>query len=325
MFYKTIHGTKIQAENIANRLEIKLKPRVGFLENENMVLGEFLDEWLANCKNSISGSTYKEYQRRVRRLKPVVGDLQIHTLDSLQLKERLMMLDKGFSTKTHINLYITLRTALNWGVRANLIAHNIMDRVKLPKVQRRGRDLLTANELKIFLNTAKENKYYLVLRILALTGMRVSEVLGLRWKNVYLDVKKVHIVEFLDFNRKETQMLKSTRIIKLDEETICELIKYRKSMLKQNQAKEYDLVFQSDYGSPLNYQVINMAKEHVLKRAKLHHIQLSDLRRGVGSNLLENGYSVIAVAEYLGQMTSMTLLILTDKFRKGCDIDSPIE
>lgn len=46
---------------------------------------------------------------------------------------------------------------------------------------------MTPEELVRLLDAAKEYKYYLVIRLLALTGMRLGEVLGLRWQDVDLE------------------------------------------------------------------------------------------------------------------------------------------
>lgn len=326
--YETFYGNKTQAKEYANDLEKVLKTRVGSLKNGIMTVGELLDKWLVNCKDSITLGTYQLYQRQVRKLKPLVGDLQLYTLNSLQIQERMLRLDKNLSPRTKKNHYVTLSTALNWGATCNLIPHDIMAGVKVPKVQRKKRDVLKARELKIFLDTAKEYKHYLVLRILALTGTRISEVLGLKWANVFLDEKKIQIVEALDIknrDEKETKTVNSERDIELDEVTINELAEHKKYMSKQNRAYDDDFVFQSDDGSPLRYQVVFKAKQRVLKKAGLHHIRLHDLRHGVGSILLDNGYPTVVVASFLGQNHATTTSVYTHALRKGKSIASMIE
>lgn len=77
-----------------------------------------------------------------------------------------------------------------------------------------------------FIEAAKEFKHYLPLRILCVTGLRVGEVIGIRWKSVDMVNKKIKVIEAVNSrtrDNKETKTLNSERTIKLDQETIDEL------------------------------------------------------------------------------------------------------
>lgn len=184
------------------------------------------------------------------------------------------------------------------------------------------RDIYKGSELKLFIETAKTYKHYLPLKILALTGLRIGELMGLRWRNVTVDgtIKIVEAVSSRLRYLKDTKTKNSKRVLWLDEELVQELKEHKKQMTLRNKAGDNDFVFQSDDGECLRYQVVLKAKNRVLKKAKLHHIRLHDLRHGAGSLMLDAGESITSVAEQLGQVPATTAGTYSHALRKGGSI-----
>ena len=152
--------------------------------------------------------------------------------------------------------------------------------------------------------------------------MRIGELMGLKWRNVSSD-GKIKIVEAVNSRLrylKCTKTVNSMREISLDEETAHELYEYKKVMAGSNKAGPNAFVFQSDDGGVLRYQVIFTAKNRVLKKAKLHHIRLHDLRHGAGSLMLDAGESIVTVAKLLGQVPSTTSGNYSHALRSGNSI-----
>lgn len=327
--YETFYGTKPQAKLYANKLEIELKAKGIGPKSVSMTMSDLLNKWLDTIKKRIEKSTYEQYEHHVFKLIQLLGDLQLYSLDSSQIEKRLAQLEnRDLSPRTIKNYYRSLGTALNWAMGKKLVSQDVMLGVKPPKVQHVCRKVLQVNELKIFIETAKEYKHYLPLRLLALTGARVGEVIGLSWKNVLLDESKIKITEAVNSRSrylKDTKTENSKREITLDSETIHELRKHKIIMIKADKAKDDDYVFQSDDSEFLRYQVIYKAKEKVLKKAGLHHIRIHDLRHGVGSILLDKGVSITGVAEQLGQVPATTASIYGHALRHGSSIAAMLD
>ena len=70
-------------------------------------------------------------------------------------------------------------------------------------------------------------------------------------------------------------------------------------------------------GEFLSYEAVYKTKQEVLRKAKLHHIRLHDLRHGVGSLMLDAGSSITTVAEQLGQVPATTAGIYSHSLRRG--------
>lgn len=320
---ETFYGTLSQARKYGAELELEMKEKIG-PKNGIMTVGELLDLWLDDIKNTVYERTYEKYDYHVRKLKPIVGDLFLYTLTPFFLKQTLKEgIDTALADRTKKDLYATLRTALNAAAVWGLIKEDMMKGVKAPKVEHQERQVLNLNELKVFIDTAKEYKHYLVLRILALTGLRIGEALGLKWQDVNFDLKTVHIVRSANTKQrklKDTKTSNSPRILDMDDETMDELKKLKKSL--GTKAQSQDLVFQSEDGRIVKYNAIRKTKERVLIKSGLHHVRLHDLRHGVGSLMLADGRPLTEVASALGQKPGTTAQTYSHALRKGMSIAS---
>jgi len=320
---ETFYGSKPQARAYGNDLEKGLKlNKVGSVKSVAFTINDLFDKWLSSIKSSIEIRTYESYEYQTRRLRPFIGDLQIYTLTNFELMERLQSLgNEKLAIRTIKDFYTTLRTAINWGSVFNLVEKDVMNGVKPPKLERKSRDVFKLNELGVFIENAKGYKYYLVLRVLALTGMRISEVLGLTWSNVDFEQNKIKITQSADLKHrvsKETKTINSLRELELDEETMNEFRLQKKKLV--GKWLQNDFVFQGENGKPTKYTAIWKTKEAVLKKAGLHHIRIHDLRHGMGSILLDNGIPLTAVSGTLGQVPATTAGVYGHALRKGKSI-----
>jgi len=65
-------------------------------------------------------------------------------------------------------------------------------------VSRQERRVLTPDELVRLLSAVREYKHGLVIRVLALTGMRLGEALGLAWQDVDFDQGTLTVRQSVD-------------------------------------------------------------------------------------------------------------------------------
>ncbi|KLU61748.1 tyrosine recombinase XerD [Peptococcaceae bacterium CEB3] len=299
------------------QLKKTLKERMGSSKASAQTVGQLAERWLKAIRKQIDEATYETYTKQVKRINPVVGDIKLYLLTAELLEERLSIFDEEkLSPRTVKNYYSIIRTIINWGDVRDEKGNSIMAKIKPPKIQRLKRKVLVQYQLNIFIETAKLYKHYLPLRLLALGGFRVGEVLGLRWNNLDLEKGYLKVVESVNSrtrNEKETKTANSERTILLDSETLDLLAKHKNETCKA----EYDFVFQSDDGEPLRHQVLFRTKQRILKRAGLHNIRIHDLRHGAGSILLDKGESLLYVAGFLGQNPATTAGIYGHATREG--------
>jgi len=301
--YETFHGGKTEAKQRGAELEVELKRRTG-PKHAAMNLGEYLNSWLEDIRGTVSDRAYETYKWHVSRIMPVAGKLAMYNLNTMELQKSMVF--KGLSPRSIRGVYGTLRTALRQAVAWGILNSDPTVGLRTPRVPRVEKKVLTLDELQVFLETAKGYKYYLVVRLLALTGMRLGEVLGLMWQDIDFKKETLTIKRAADGrNRilKETKNVSSERVIKLDTETISLLSQYKKDRKVVN--LKNSLIFSHD-GRVVREDAIRRTMNYVIKKTGLVHISPHNLRHTAGSLMLDAGYSLPAVAALLGHSSTST-------------------
>lgn len=146
-----------------------------------------------------------------RGIKPEIGDLRVGNVTE-EAVGRIVRAVLRYDAAGQViggkaqagNLYRLLHhmfsKSLAWGLRPKE-AGNPLENVSEPKVPRRER-LLTAGEVGGLLraldeaadNASEHPQVLAVLRLLILTGARVSELLGLRWDHLRRDEMELHLL-----------------------------------------------------------------------------------------------------------------------------------
>jgi len=136
-----------------------------------------------------------------------------------------------------------------------MVSRNICDALEVPKKQRKEMTVWNEIEVKQFLSSAKDNKYYELFYLALFTGMRRSELLALRWQDIDLDLGKIHVTRGLQqlkdssliFTQPKTE--KSRRAISLPPSATLVLKDYR-SRKTLEQALKGKTLNDSDLYSP---------------------------------------------------------------------------
>ncbi|MBO8128045.1 MAG: site-specific integrase [Peptococcaceae bacterium] len=328
--YETFYGTLTQARHRAAELEVQLKRKTG-PRNAAMKLSEYLQMWLARIKDTVAERTWDTYSWHVRKLTECAGHLQLYNISAMELQDALGNL-QHLSPKSVRGICATLRTALRQAVSWGLLATDPTMGIKTPRVEPKKRKILTKEEHQRLLEATRHFKHGLVIYLLAETGMRLGEVLGLTWQDVSFERKTITISRAADVRHRklntEPKNVHSIRTIQINDKMVALLKEHKR---KQENAKVTpfnradDLVFKSDDGRVLKEQSVRRTLKKALKKAGIQdHMRIHDLRHSAGSLLLEAGYSLASVAEFLGHSnTSTTSSIYAHAVRRaGCVSDA---
>ncbi|MBP7330897.1 MAG: site-specific integrase [Firmicutes bacterium] len=311
-YSETFYGERREANMRAAELELQFKRRSG-PKKAAMTLGNYLDKWLNGISDNVTPRTHEKYSWHVQRLKPLVGDLQLSKLDVLDVKECLKPLNSDVAPRTRKDLYSTLRSAMRQAVDWGILLINPLAGLKTPRMQKKEMNVLNLAEVEQFLEAAKAYKHYPVIRVLAVTGLRLGEVLGLKWDDIDFVKCTLTVQRAADCRRRilkeETKTESSRRTIELDQETLSVLAAHRETQKKEKAVpfrKRDGLVFHSQDGRPLREGAIRITKNRILKKSGLRHIRLHDLRHSVATIKLNAGESLISVAGLLGHANPST-------------------
>jgi integrase len=249
-----------------------------------------------------------------------LGDLNAAHLNRLYadlLRDGRIQQPGGLSPTSVRRIHAMVRKALNDAVRWGLLNRNVALLADPPPLKvvrasrRRGMQTWSPSELRDFLASTREHELHNLWCVLAATGMRRSEILGLRWSEVdlvagTLTVRQTILATADGFQPQDDQKSEgSARTIHLDRRTVAQLRAHRAA---QNEAKlalgsawqDNNLVFPRADGSWWNPPAISLAFHRAVKRAGVRPIRLQDVKHTHASLLLAASINPKVVSERLG-------------------------
>lgn len=137
---------------------------------------------IANYINPIIGTL------PVQDITPKVADKYIQTLQKTKgVVTRNRQPKTEFLTPQNIEKIVKLlRCAFKQAVRWEMIAKNPFELAVLPKVEYKKRDIWDAAMIRQALEGCTDNKLYIAMNLAFACSLRIGEILGLQWNNVYI-------------------------------------------------------------------------------------------------------------------------------------------
>jgi integrase len=307
------HGTKREAETA--RVEILGRLQRGeYVTPSKLTVAGFLeDEWLPAARSSLRPSTFTSYKLNVRRVTERLGSTPLQRLSPAALNQLYAELGDHLSPRTVRYVHTVLRRALADAVKWNRLTRNPADLATPPSASAAKSPTMktwTADELRRFLKHVRGDRLRAAWHVLAMTGMRRGEVLGLGWRDIDLDAGRLSVTRTLIRGKGQPQFSepktdRSRRSVALDGETVALLREHRKRQLEERLqwGPAYDdqgLVFSREDGSPIWPRTFSRAFAAHLKAAELSPIRLHDLRHTHATLALAAGIHPKVVQERLG-------------------------
>jgi integrase len=210
-----------------------------------------------------------------------------------------------------INKQLTLLVMIfNYALKHRLLTFNPAEHVdKLPAVHRESdaidQNVLGATEVRKLLEAASP-EWRLPIETAVTTGLRQSELLGLKWGDIDWQSSRLHVRRALREGRfYDTKSKHSRRVVELPRTLLHALKVWRLKCPKG----ELDLVFPNRAGNPMDAaNLIHRGFEPAVRRAGLRKIRFHDLRHTAASLLLASGIDVVAVSRLLGHSSPVVTL-----------------
>lgn len=284
--------------------------------DSEMVVDQFLcDVWLPHIKSSVRATTHYSYVGITRtHIIPAFGDEKLTHVTPQMLNvfytELLATghtkLSRGLAPSSVVRVHATVHRSLRDAVRWGYLLENPADRADPPKQGMHSVDMCTwtALELRRFLRAVSKESDYAYWLLLAMTGMRRGEVLGLRWQDVDLDRGVIAIQQtVIDLGGKAVFSTPKTsrgkRRVALDSGTVASLRALWGSLADNSSG----LIFTAKDGGPLTGSTITKRFQSLVARLDLPRIRLHDLRHTHATLALELGVHPKIVSERLGHST----------------------
>jgi integrase len=331
--------TKKQAEAALEEL-LRSAANNTIVARSSVRLGEYLETWLAGQPARVRETTLRGYGIAVQRIVSRLGQVPLQALTPLQIERFYAELladggrrAQGLAPKTVRNTHVVLRKALADAERLGLVPRNAAAAAHAPAARRTEFETWSADELLEFLLSVRDDRLFAAFLLLATTGMRRGEVLGLRWRDVDIDASRLSVVQTLAAVGWETRITqpktqRSRRTIYLDAETVIALKEHRRRQREEQLAageawnRANDLLFRDELGRPLHPEWFSREFNSLVASSGLPRIRLHDLRHTCATLALEAGVHPKVVSERLGHATIGVTLDLYSHVTPGIARDA---
>lgn len=318
-----VKGNKKKAAKILERLLEEYDERNH--NYEDVLLADYLTDWLERVRHNIEPSTYRGYSGNLRnhiypyfmRRRIKLNDLRPYHLEDFYAH---LMSEKNLSSQSVRHNHRLLSKALNDALRHDIIPSNPTQRVVLPKVKKFVGSFLNPEQLQHLLTLFEDTEVKDAVAFIATYGMRRSEALGLCWDKVDFNNNQFVIARAMIQNGEHGYYLKdctknesSYRTLPMtkDIRTMLLVLKDEQDQNKiffGNAYVQTDFVFTWPDGNPITPNYITRIFHNVVTESDLPPVRLHDLRHSTASNLLANGFSVVEVQHWLGHSQASTTL-----------------
>jgi integrase len=316
------------------------REREEWVEPKKVTVDECYSRWIDHLKNRPKPAgrrTIEEYERIYKNhIKDTFGHVLIQKLTAKQIRELIETKDtqhKARRTYDVLNAIITLAFK-DGDVK---IKENVCKRLTPPLLEKVKHQTWDAPQCKRFLRGAKHERDYGVFLASMTTGMRIGEVLGLRWQDVDLQKGRIYVNQKLEKKEIGNPEIKvgppKTEASQNDLLMTGILIEELKKVKKRQDAerdgykpehKDHDFVFTNTVGGPVSLEdlrdrvfnkTINRLNESDFVKNKLieplPRIRIHDLRHSAATMLLSMKIDIKIIQRYLRHADLSSTLIYT--------------
>lgn len=202
---RAVRGSKHDAERELTNLIKKINDGAFVRTDARMTLAEFLIQWLeGQARTKLRRSTWRVYKHNVdNHIIPELGSLRltsvtplhIQNFESKMLKEGRVDGRGGLAPRTVHQIHAILSDALGLAARWGMVGSNVVGLVQAPSIRRHEFDTIDSDAIGQFEDAlaAEREQYSVALYTAIWTGLRRSEVLGLRWNDVSLPMAHLEV------------------------------------------------------------------------------------------------------------------------------------
>jgi len=286
------------------------------------LLAEYAAAWLESVRGLLRPRTYEGYSYRLERhILPRLGQRRLHEIgvdDVIALIDELR--ERGYSAWSIRSILTPLSRIFSYAVRRDVIAVSPiskLDRTERPAVWKREQRVLNSEEIGRLLAAAPPRYRTLIASAIS-TGLRQSELLGLRWRDIDFEDGLIRVRNAVDRHGNDVP-LKTQHAVR-DVVLIPTLANTLREHRKKSAFKApQDYVFASRVGTPLYWRnVARRALKPALAKAGIEALRWHDLRHTFASLLIGGGANVVFASRQLGHGSSdITLRVYSHLFDRA--------
>jgi integrase len=312
---------------------------------ERIELAAYLARWLEYQRvRGARARTLEAYQGYVRReVVPLIGGIELAALRPHHVRTVLLrMQERGLSPATITQVRSVLGSALRQAVADGIITANPVAAVKRPRMQRSEPHWPTSAQLATLVRTSRGTVWEVPILLAAVTGARRSEILGISWSDIDLEVGTILISRGVQPSRGADRPgtiaftpLKTSparRQVQLPPFALKRIRRHRREQLKRRTAlglswsdptdeRDEPLAMVCDRGDglPPYPDAFTRALKRLARRAGMHPAtRLHDVRHAVATELGRRGVHPVVVSAVLGHASpAFTIAVYQHAWQEG--------
>mgnify|MGYP002765328022 FL=1 len=294
--YRSVTGaTRAEAIQKAEKLQAELLAEREKQKSDNpyddLTVAEAMERYVEAKKNALSPKTYREYTQTRKNSLKLLHDIKIGELTQEQVQIAVGEAAVDHEPKTVRNMHGLLSSALKM-FRPDFTLHT-----KLPQKKKPDIIIPTEADVVALLTEVRGTDIDAPVHLAALCGMRMSEILGLRWEKI-------------DFE-KETICVCAAKVRDIDNNIVLKGTKSTagERMIKMLPAVEtalrraHEALPDSEFVTDLKSNNIYDRYQKALKAVCDKHYTFHELRHYAASVMIMLGIPVKYIADYLGHET----------------------
>ena len=280
----------------------------------------YMTEWLErHGEANLRPSTKAGYLNNMKNhIFPYIGNVFLGQLSPAMLDDLYRQLsEKGLSPASVKYVHRVLSVSLEHARKYHYISSNpARDTITRFGKQGKTPEPYTVEQMRSLLTNAAGTQWELIIILGGLYGLRLSEILGLRWRNIDLENGSLAVVEQLPFRLPAaTTTIKEMAPVKSSERTlpITNITRpyFERQLAFCTEQKELaissgqiyydnDLVIAKSNGTPEGRERLSSNFKQILRRMDMPHIRFHDLRHSAATNMHQLTGDFYTVGQILG-------------------------
>lgn len=227
--------------------------------NPHLKLSDIKNPVLDYVTSNLSKGSTQKYELTIRMLMIYLGDKEVNSVNIKDIEHFKSALNKKMR-KESVNIYVRYIKAIwNLLVRLGYISHNMLSGIKQFKTHEKEIISFTEKEIEMITEAIPDERIKQIVIFAAETGLRISELLNLRVKNIDFDNELIKINNNSEFSTKS----RKNRIIPFNK-TIKTIIN---NSTKEN-SEEDSYLFRQKYNVPFKRNFITRYFRRILDKLK---------------------------------------------------------
>ncbi len=261
-------------------------------------VSELLTVLKERMKNTVKASTLNLYNDVFQNFIREIGDKKLPDITVDDVENFKLKRSENIQNSTLSIELRSLKACFNKSIKWNYLVTNPFCNVELPRINKKQRAFLSEDEFKDLLTHSKNpllNNFY---SFAFYTGCRLSEIINLKWENVDLEKRLIHIKNMDDFETKTSE----ERTVPIANQ-LLEILGFISNVrgnseyvfTKNNEGK---FKLEKSYVSHNFKKIINNANEEGIVFDETLHFH--SLRHSFSANCIMKGIDLFTIKEYLG-------------------------